>query len=98
MGIDFLDCRFRIEKAFKLRHHPRAFDLRKLNAPLDERGRPIVTCARMLQWVELTLTESGHDVPEDCWPRLRECIAATVGASVEEVTLESRLVQDLGFT
>jgi hypothetical protein len=97
MGIDFLDRMFRIERAFGIPF--RAFDLNKLDTPRDRRGyHRVITCEQMLKWVELTLREHGHEIPEDCWPRLRACIAETVGIPIEQVTLESRIIQDLGFT
>ena len=96
MGIDFLDCVFRIEKAFGL--PSRAFVLDRLVIPRDDRGRFAVTCREMLDWVELTLRENGRQIPDDCWQRLQICIAGTVACPLEEVTLQSRLVQDLGFT
>ncbi len=103
MGIDFIECVFRIEKAFGIPR--RALDSRKLepirrlgNLPGRRYGPPVVTCRDMLNWVELALRETGRPVPEDSWPRLRACIADTVKMPVEQVTLDSRLVQDLGFS
>jgi hypothetical protein len=85
MGIDFLDCLFRIEKAFGIPY--KAFDLDKLESPRDHRGRfPVVTCGHMHKWLELTLRENGNPIPEDCWPRLRACIEGTVSLPVEAVS------------
>jgi len=98
MGVDFLDCMFRIEKAFQI---PRpGIDLHKLlDVARDAQGGyPVITCDDILNWLELTLTDYVKPIPDDCWPRLQACIAATMRMPVEKVTLESRIVQDLGFT
>jgi len=96
MGVDFLDCQFRIEKAFQLSH--RVLDHRKLAAPKSANGTfTSVTGRDMLDWLELTLREEGREVPNDCWPKLQECIAATVNVPVEHVTLDACLIHDLGF-
>jgi hypothetical protein len=99
MGIDFLDCMFRIEKEFGISH--RAFDLKKFDAPRDANGDIIfcdVTCAHLLKWLELTLRETGRPAPIDCWPRLQKCIAETVAVEVRAVHRDSRLRGDMGFT
>jgi hypothetical protein len=96
VGVDFLDCQFRIEREFQL--PSRAFDHRKLIAPRDTRGVVAeVTGRHMLQWLELTLREQGREIPSDCWPRLRRCIAATVDIPVEKVELDVCLIHELGF-
>lgn len=96
MGVDFLDCQFRIEKEFQL--PSRAFDYDKLIAPRDARGYVTeVTGRHMLNWLEVTLREHGRDIPVDCWPRLRRCIAAVVDEPVEKVGLDVCLIHELGF-
>ena len=95
MGVDFLDFTFHIEKEFKIK-----LRIEKLDVPIDAKGHVVrdVTGRDVLKWVEVTLIENGREVHQDCWPRVRSCIAKTVQVASSTVSLESRLVADLGFT
>ncbi|HEY1065823.1 MAG TPA: hypothetical protein VGE52_06930 [Pirellulales bacterium] len=56
-----------------------------------------MTAAEAMSRLMRILIAQGKPIPEDCWPRVRKCIAETVGAQVDEVELDSRLISDLGF-
>jgi hypothetical protein len=96
MGLDFLDCRFRIQREFKLRY--RDMDIDKLDVPWDKKGALTgVTAADMARWVEVSILAKGQVPPPDLWPRVQGCIAATVSVRREQVTPTSRIFEDLGF-
>ena len=99
MGIDFLDCCFRIEKEFKLER--RDLDLDKLDVPRTNGGTLAgATAGDVARWVKVCMVAKGKEPPPDLWPRVRECVATTVSVSVsaEEVAPTSRIIEDLGFT
>ena len=77
MGIDFLDCCFRIEKEFKLTRGD--LDTEKLDLPRNKKGVLIgATAADLARWVEACIAATGQQPPPDLWPRVQACIAATV--------------------
>jgi len=96
MGIDCLDFSHRVEKEFGVRlKMDETFPVER-----DVKGRVVgadITAGAVVKWVEATLIKHGKAVPEDCWPRVRVCIAETVQISPEDVSLESRLIRDIGF-
>ena len=97
MGIDFLDCCFRIEKEFKLER--RDLNIDKLDIPRNKKGVLIgATAADFARWVEVCMVARGQQPPPDLWPRVRACIAATVSVAPEQVEPTSRIIEDLGFT
>ena len=97
MGIDFLDCCFRIEREFKLER--RDLNVDKLDVPRNRKGVLIgATAADVARWVEVCMIAQGRQPPPDLWPRVRACIAATVSVAPERVEPTSRIIEDLGFT
>ena len=97
MGIDFLDLCIRIQREFNLSRHQLPLDI--LDASRSKRGTlKGVTAADISRWVTTSLTAHTAEVPQDLWPRLRTCIAATVLLSEDQVLPASRLIEDLGFT
>ena len=106
MGIDFLDCTFRVEKEFGIKSPRKRGDMwvavlagvERVPEDLTPGWAENLTAGDMLRATEKMIKAAGKEVPEDCWPRLQKCIAETVAISPEEVSLESKLVKDLGFT
>jgi hypothetical protein len=97
MGIDFLDCCFRIEKEFKLERGD--LNIEKLDVARTKRGTLVgATAADVVRWVEVCMIARGQQPPADLWPRVRACIAATVSVAPEEIEPTSRIIEDLGFT
>ena len=62
-----------------------------------ERRVPTVTAGDVHPAVCAVLTEKGMTVPVDSWPRVRAVLSDVTGHAVDEITAQSRLVQDLGF-
>src|SRR5687767_14072440 len=97
MGIDFLDCCFRIEKEFNLPRN--ALDCRKLDVRRTKGGSLLgATAGDVARWVEACIVAEGREPPPDVWPRVRACIAATVYEPMEKVTPTTRIIEDLGFS
>jgi hypothetical protein len=97
MGIDFLDCRFRIEREFGLVRGD--LDGDRFEVRRDARGVMVgATAGDVARWVEACMAARGKEPPVDLWPRVRACIAATVAVPVAEVTPDSRMIEDLGYT
>lgn len=96
MGIDFLDCSFRIENEFRLK--PRDLAIDKLDFPRTKRGTLVgATAGDVARWVEFCMVARGNQPPTDLWPRVQACIAATVSVPPEQVAPTSRIIEDLGF-
>ncbi|HEX8342121.1 MAG TPA: hypothetical protein VF624_14540 [Tepidisphaeraceae bacterium] len=97
MGIDFLDCCFRIEEEFGLSRLD--LDIEKLDVPRNEKGTLIgATASDVTRWVESSIVAQGKEAPVGVWPRVRSCIADTVSIPPDKVAPTSRLIEDLGFT
>ena len=98
MGIDFLECCFRIVKEFKIDRW-RDLDIRKLDVPRNKKGVLVgATAGDVARWVEVRMVARGQVPPPDLWPRVQACIAATVSVPPAAVAPTSRIIEDLGFT
>jgi len=96
MGIDFLDLNFRVEKRFGVQLHVADFPPEILhNNALLTAGLYSDTVQRK---INARLRGTGQPEAGDVWPQVRDLIAATVQMDPHEITPESRLIQDLGYT
>ena len=86
MGLEGLDLTFQLEREFKVR-----LATEPIPEPVPE------TAADVVKWVEAVLIKNKMKVPDDCWPRVRLCIATVMNIPLEDISLDSRLIEDLGF-
>jgi acyl carrier protein len=63
-----------------------------------ERRVPTVTAGDVHTVVCAILAENGMTVPADSWPRVRKVLSEVTGHAVDEITTQSRLFDELGFS
>ena len=63
-----------------------------------ERYVPVVTAGDVHEALCASLSEKGVPIPPDSWERVRTVLSDVTGHAVEEITAQSRLFQDLGFS